>query len=255
MRSKIIILSLAIVLGLFAAFAAGRYLDSMRKQVEAGTRQVEILVVEKDLPMGTTAEQAIKDGMIIKKSVARQYVADQAISSFATIDGQVCAVPLTRGEQITQADFRYASEAGASYSLPEGHLAISVQDDPVRGVSGFVKPGDFVAVLSTFETKQGDITTAVTRIVLPKARVLAVDQSLTAVEQTGTADAKKSGTLMAGGGGQTEVVNTVTLAVEPGDAERLVFADDEGELRLALVGKTGPAVTSTDGVVWKEINQ
>lgn len=254
MRSKIIILSLAIILGLAAAFAAGRYLDSMRQQVEAGTRQVEILVVEKDLPVGTTAEQAIKDGMIIKKSVARQYVADQAISSFATIDGQVCAVPLTRGEQVTQADFRYASEAGASYSLPEGHLAVSVQDDPVRGVSGFVKPGDFVAVLTTFETKAGDINAAITRIVLPKVRVLAVDQNLTAVEQTATADAK-GGTLMAGSGAQSDAVNTVTLAVEPGDAERLVFADDEGRLRLALVGKTGPALAPTVGVMWKEINQ
>jgi pilus assembly protein CpaB len=255
MRSKVLILVLAVGLGLAAAFAAGRYLDSMRSRIEAGTQPVEILVVDRDLPQGTTAEDAIRDKLIVKKRVARQYVADQAISSFATIDGQVSAVPLTRGEQVTQADFRYASEAGAAYSVPDGHLAVSVLDDPVRGVSGFVKPGDMVAVISTFEVKQGDITTAVTKIVLPRARVLGIDQNLTSVEPTTTAQPQGNALMGSTASTGQELVNTVTLAVSPKDAERLVFADDEGELRLALISRSNDSLAKTDGAVWKEISK
>ena len=255
MRSKILILVLALVLGVLAAFFVGRYLDSMRATLEAGTQPVEILVIEKDVPLGTTAEEAVKAKMIVKKQVARQYVADQAVSSFATIDGQVSAVPMTRGEQVTKDDFQFSSEAGAAYSVPDGHLAVSVEDNPVRGVSGFVKPGDFVAVLATFEVKQGDLTQAVTRIVLPRAKVLAVGQNLTAVETDDTTDENAGGTLMQAEGVNEETVNTVTLALLPEDAEKLVFSDDMGRLRLALVAKSDVELTATKGAMWKAVSR
>jgi len=257
MRSRVFILAAAIVLGLIAAFAAGRYLDGARRQVEAGTQPVEVLVAAKSIEPGVNAEEALKDGSIVKKKVARQYVADEAMSSFSTIDGQVSAVRLSVGEQVTQGDFRYASDAGASYSVPEGLLAVSVKDDPVRGVSRMVKPGDSVAVLATFEPDSGDLGTAITKIVLRRARVLAVDQSLTAVEQTGadSADTGNGALLGAQDAGDTSTleVATVTLALTPEEAERLVFADDEGRLRLALIGKTDETSAATVGARYQDV--
>lgn len=262
MRTRIVILGVAIALGLFAAFAAGRYLDSARKSIVADSQPAEVLVVAKDIPPGTTAEKALEDKAIVKREVARQYVAEQALSSYATIDGQVCSAGLTRGEQVTRGDFRYASEAGAAYSVPEGHLAVAVRYDPVRGVSGLVKPGDWVSVMSTFEEKPGDITTALSRIVVSRARVLAVGQNLSTFEATTTVNTvsnttQGSGSLMGSGGtGQTaDNMVTVTLAVRPVDAERLLFADDEGKLRLALIGKTDPLDPDTRGVRWPDIKK
>jgi len=256
MRSRVLILGVAIVLGLFAAFAAGRYLDSARRQVEAGTQPVEILVAAKAIAPGVSAEQALKDGSIVKKSVARQYVADEAVSSFSTIDGRVSAVDLSVGEQVTQGDFSYASDAGAAYSVPEGLLAVSVKDDPVVGVSRMLKPGDFVTVIGTFEVQGKDGAESVTKIVVPRARVLAVDQNLTAVQQeTSTETASNGGGLMASGNKDTKTleVNTVTLAVPPTDVERIVFADDSGKLRLALISKSDEEPTPTRGVWLRDI--
>ncbi len=256
MRTKIVILVVALALGVFAAIAVGGYLDSARRQLEAGTQPIAVLVAEKSVPAGTTAEQALADGAIVKREVARQYVAQEAVSSFNKIDGQVCAVSLTPGEQVTQGDFRFAAEAGAAYALPEGHLAVSVRDDPVRGVSGFLKPGDYVAVITTFEEKSGDITTAITRTVLSRARVLAIGQSLTSIETTGEVTTASSGGALMGAGAPTDQgasINTVTLAVKPAEVERLVFADDEGILRLALIGTADSTPVKTTGVRWTNI--
>jgi len=257
MRSRVFILGAAIVLGLIAAFAAGRYLDDARRQVEAGTQPVEILVAAKPVSAGVTAEQALKDGSIVKKNVARQYVADEAVSSFATIDGRVSANDLSVGEQVTQGDFRYTGDAGAAYSVPAGLLAISVKDDPVVGVSRMLKPGDFVAVVATFELVPGQVATAVTRIIVPRARVLAVDQNLTATvtneEQTTESN---QGTLVGSGNSadsQTLKFNTVTLAITPTQVERVTFAEDEGDMRLALIAKSDGDPVATDGVELREL--
>ena len=257
MRSRVFILGAAIVLGLVAAFAAGRYLDDARRQVEAGTQPVQILVAAKAVAPGVTAEQALKDGSVVKKNVARQYVADEAVSSFATIDGQVSAVDLSVGEQVTQGDFRYSSDAGAAYSVPAGLLAVSVKDDPVVGVSRMLKPGDFVTVVSTFEVPSGKGVDYRTKIVVPRARVLAVDQSLTAAEEDGSTEtASNTGGALANPGksasGSLEV-NTVTLAITPEQVERVVFADDAGRLRLALISKSDDAPAVTAGVSLQDV--
>ncbi len=257
MRSRVFILGAAIVLGLVAAFAAGRYLDDARRQVEAGTQPVEVLVAAKPVAAGVPAEQALKDGAVVKKNVARQYVADEAVSSFATIDGQVSAVDLSVGEQVTQGDFRYSSDAGAAYSVPEGLLAVSVKDDPVVGVSRMLKPGDFVTVVSTFEIQSAKGIVYTTKIVVPRARVLAVDQSLTAAEQndSATTASNKGGALANPGNSDTGSleVNTVTLAVTPEQVEKVVFADDAGRLRLALISKSDDAPVATKGIWLKDV--
>lgn len=259
MRSRVLILTAALAIGLIAAFAAGHYLDSARKQVEAGTRPVKVLVAVKDVPPGMSAEAALKDGSIIKREVARQYVADQAVSSFSTIDGRVSAVPLTPGEQVTQGDFRFSSEAGASFSVPEGLLAVSLRDDPVRGVSRMIRPGDFVAVVATFEPKQGDITAAITKIVIRRARVLAIDQDLTSVTATGGAStiSNSSGNSALLGSSSSSSnstqMDTVTLAITPTEVETLVFSDEEGEVRLALIAKADDKPAPTRGVRYDDV--
>jgi Flp pilus assembly protein CpaB len=255
MRSRVLILVAAIGLGLVAAFAAGRYLDNARSQVEAGTQPVQILVAEKTVEPGVTGEQAMKDGAIVKKMVARRYVAQEAVSSFSAIDGRVCAIDLSPGEQVTTGDFRYSSDAGAAFSVPEGLLAVSIKDDPVRGVSRMVKPGDTVAVLATFELKPGDPKTAITKIFTRSAKVLAVDKNLTAVDSTTEDQDQSSGSLMGASNSSQSGVQmaTVTLAVTPREVQQIAFAEDEGKIRLALIGAGAAKPEEVNAVTLKDM--
>lgn len=248
MRTRVLVLVASIVLGLFAAMASARYLDNARKDIEAGTDPVKVLVAVKAVTPGTSGEDAVKSGAIVKKAIARRYVAKETVSSFTSIEGRVAAVDLTPGEQVTGNDFKFSSDAGAAYSVPDGLLAVSVKDDPARGVSRMLKPGDFVAVVATFEIKQGQLETAVTKIVLARARVLAVDQNLTAVTKPVTEE-RSDGSLL--GSNATEAtgdaLNTVTLALTPAELEKFVFADDLGRVRLALISKSGSTPPATSG--------
>jgi len=246
MRSKILILVAAVVLGLLSAFFAARYLDSARSEIAAQAEPITVLVATRDVPTGTSAADIMSQGFVEERKVPRQYVAGGAISSPALIEGRVLAVPLTRGEQLTSARFKVAEEVGLSYAVPEGYVAISVPNSAARGVSGFISPGDHVMVIASFDS--GDLKGAVTKTLISNARVLAsgseTSQTVTQAGQTqtggGLLNARSSGTSDAG-------PLTITLVVTPVDAERLIFAQEAGTVWYALLASTSTTVPSTAG--------
>ena len=260
MRSKILILVAAIGFGLVAAFFAARYLDSARLRLEADAQPVEVLVAQQDLPVGIPAEQLLETGQIVGTTIPRQYVSDGAVSSAAAIEGQVLAFPVSRGEQITAARFRYPAEVGLSYAVPEDYVAVSIPNNAVKGISGLVKPGDHVMVLATFEPT-GELADAITKVVLRRVRVLAVGTDLATAESgsvtraTAAEDQGGQGGVLGGAEQQadTEAPQTITLALPPNDAERLVFAEEKGSVWLALIGSTTMEAPATPGMTYPQV--
>lgn len=243
MRSKILILSVAVVLGLLAVLFGARYLESAKADIASGVEPVLVLVATRDVPAGTPAEDLLDQDFASEKEVPRQYVADGAISSLGSIKGKVLSVPLTRGEQLTSSRFKVAEEVGLNYAVPEGYVAISVPDNPARGVSGFIKPGDYVMVISSFDP--GELDEAVSKILIKKARVLATGKQ---TSQTVTPDEdEETGGGMLGGTTETATVQTLTLAVTPVDAERLVFAQEVGSVWYTLLSSSSVDVPDTAG--------
>jgi pilus assembly protein CpaB len=255
MRSKILILIVAIALGLLAAFVALRYINGARAEVEAEDRPVDVLVAQQDLPAGMTAEELAGEKYVVLVSVPRRYVADGAISSTAAITGKVLTAPLSRGEQVTNSRFSLPAAAGLSFAVPEDYVAIAMPNTAPRGVAGLLRPGDSVAVYATFEP-EGGLEEAVTKLVLRKARVLAVGSSTTPGAQE-SSDEEQQTTARLGGSPasnqEDEVPNTVTLALSPSDAEKLVFANEQGKVWLALIGSGTTEVPATGGEQFPDI--
>lgn len=249
MRSKMTILVVAVVLGLLAVLFGARYLDSAKADIVAGAEPVVVLVATRDVPAGTPAEKLLEQEYAEEREVPRQYVADGAVSRLGSIKGKVVAVPLTRGEQLTSSRFKVAEEVGLAYALPEGYVAISVPDNPARGVSGFISPGDYVMVISSFDP--GELEDAVSKILIKKARVLATG---TETSQTVSPQAQQqnSGGLM-NNGTATGSVQTLTLAVTPIDAERLVFAQEAGSVWYTLLSSSMMAVPDTAGEMYPPV--
>lgn len=243
MRSKIIILSVAVVLGVLAVLFGARYLQSAKADIASGVEPVLVLVATRDVPAGTPSEQLLEQEFAVEKEVPRQYVADGAISSLSAIKGKVLAVPLTPGEQLTSSRFKVAEEVGLAYALPEGYVAISVPDNPARGVSGFISPGDYVMVISSFDP--GELGEAVSKILIKKARVLATGTQTSQTVKPDEQQEAEGG--MLGGNTETSTVQTLTLAVTPVDAERLVFAQEVGSVWYTLLSSSSIDVPDTAG--------
>ncbi len=269
MRSKIIVLVVALVLGGLAAVMAAQYLDSAKTRIQADAEPIEVLVAQEDIPRGMSADELIERKVIVREAVPRQFVAADAVSSARAIEGQVLATGLSAGEQVTKARFQYPSQAGLAYSIPEGLVAVAISNDSVKGVAGLLKPGDFVMVVATFEEpteedKEADRQQTatpkkdtITRILLSRVRVLATGGTIGAEAAADPAAGDDRGVLAAQRdtdvAGETVAPSTVTLGLSPGDVEKLVFAEENGKVHLALLGATDQAIPPTGGRTFQTI--
>jgi pilus assembly protein CpaB len=248
MRTRLLILVVSLVLGVTAAFLAARYLSAETDRIQAEAEPVEVLVATADVPRGTTAEAALADGLIAVREIPRTYVSAGAVSSPRAIDGQVLAAALSPGEQVTRERFQLPSQAGLAYSIPEGFVAVAIPSDAVKGVAGLLKPGDHVMVAATFDPGP-NTEDAATRVLLGKARVLAVGTSV-GVEAPPAEQQRGAGigsNTQEDEQASTTAAPTVTLALTPADAEKLIFAEEKGSVWLALLPAGDTTVPATTG--------
>lgn len=247
MRSRVFILVAAVVLGIAAALLTAQYLRGATARLTKEAQPVQVLVATQDVPRGTSAEDALKQGLITVQEVPQRYVSANAVSSARAIDGQVLATSLSAGEQVTRARFQFPSEAGLSFAIPDGFVAVSIPADDITCVGGMLKAGDWVLVTATFDPGPNG-KDAESKILLPKARVLAVGADTGAGTATDDGTNKPGSALAAG----TRSANaakaaTVTLALKPEDVERIVFAEEQGTVWLALLPTTEAQLPTTAG--------
>lgn len=246
MRTKIVILVIALALGGLAAVMAARYLTDARSEIIEKNEPIEVFVAREDIPRGLSAEELIASELIAIEKVPARYVAAGAVSSARALEGHVLAQPLSAGEQVTTGRFELPSAAGLAYSIPADYIALSVPVDEVKGVSGLLKPGDHVTLFAHFETgPEGD---ALTKMLLRDAKVLAVGGTIRPAEDT-SAQSGADGVLSTSRNDEEPELNarTVTIAVSPAVAEQIVFAEEEGEVWCALLPATGEEIEVTAG--------
>src|SRR5947199_2875918 len=107
--------------------------------------------------------------------------------------------------------------ASLSALLDEGKRAVTVRVDEVRGVAGFVLPGDRVDVvlIRTIRAPSGS-SENVSDVLLQHVKVLAVDQLANEQQEKPT------------------VARAVTLEVDTHQAQKILLATDVGKLALIL---------------------
>lgn len=253
MRSKVLIVVVALVLGGLAAAFSANYLQGARSDIAAESEPVSVLVAQQDIPRGLSAAELVEQELVAEEQIPRRFVAGDAVSSARSIEEQVLAVGVSAGEQLTKSKFQYPAQAGLAYTVPDDFVAVSIDVDDVTGVSGLLKPGDNVIVYVTYEPDDPE-TPDFTSMVIAKARVLAVGAE-TSAEARSTQDDEGDGGLLGGTtpGAGSSTYQTVTLALSTPDAASLVFAREKGAIHLALLpknaeapAKTAPVTMATD---------
>jgi pilus assembly protein CpaB len=223
------------------------YVRGIDERALDGQQPVRVLVVKTAIAAGTPASEAERTASFELRTVARSSVAAGALSEITPVRNLVTLTQLFPGEQVLAAKFG-AAGTGTALPMPANTIAVSVQlADPAR-VAGFVQPGSEVAVFVTLraaaatgrqsgrpsgETSDGPAATGgqTTRTLLPRANVIAAGPA-TLVSNTST-DAQT-------GQSNTEQIPKaiLTLALNQADAERLVYAQANGELYFGLLSKT-----------------
>jgi len=215
------VLLLAVVMAAATTFMA--YLFLTRQQVNAHSRDdrnaIQTMVVVPRQEIRPLA--LLRPEWFTIKQVKADGVPRDAVATPADLKGKVALVTMTPGQYVTERQVAAKGpELGLAYTVKPPLRAVTVALDPIIGVAGFPKPGNHVDVLATFSTDYG----MVTRTVLQDIEILALGSEPQAQE----VDPNNGKTSRA----QPQV--TATLAVLPGEAEKLILAENRGKLRLAL---------------------
>src|SRR5580692_7250765 len=202
-------------MGGIAAFLARNWIESHSRAYAAGDSAGTIVVAAQPLGFGAeVSPDSITEIPWMAKSLPNgAFVAKEELLK----DGRrVVLSPLERGEPILRSKITGPGQrALLSSLLDEGKRAVTLRVDDVRGVAGFILPGDYVDVVLIAEDSPPRRENY-SDILLQHVKVLAVDQ-LSSERQE-----------------QPTVAKAVTVEVSPEEAQRLLLATNIGKLSLIL---------------------
>ncbi|MFH1484959.1 MAG: Flp pilus assembly protein CpaB, partial [Chloroflexota bacterium] len=230
---------LATVLGLVAAVVSYQYVQQRAALPAPSIEMTQVVVAAADIPSRTKLTSA----MVKLEDMPLTAKHANAVTSMKEIEGQVTRLPITAGEQIL---FKKVSvertESGLAFVIPPSKRAISIKVNETTGSGGLILPGDHVDIIAVFDAKMVGKDMAV--MVLQDIEVLAVAQAMEAVEEAGAAGDSRGGLGSADGSQNAKAATgklqaqpqakSITVAVDPEQAQRLVLAEERGKLRIAL---------------------
>jgi pilus assembly protein CpaB len=224
-RSSWLILALAVVLGLAAAFVAERRLSIPATAEAAPQQTVSVVIAKVELPIGSEINERQLD--IIEWPVA--YLPKGTESEPANLVGRVTRHTLSPNEPVLESALApEGMSGGLSAVITEDKRAVSVKVDPVIGVAGFVTPGSRVDVLATLRRLDLQKPLPFSKVILEDVSVLAIDQKMEEARN-----------------GDPVLVSVVTLEVTPDQAQKLIYSAHEGNLQLALRNPSDHASVNT----------
>ena len=200
------------------------YVGNADARALAGTRTVEVFVVTKQIPEGTSANDL--EDYVTTKEIPAMAVLPGRVTDLDELAGRAASVDLLVGEQLVNRRFaRPGDEVPGTVEVPDGLQEISVLLEPQRVVGARLSAGDTVGVYLSQKLPDG---TGQTSAVLHQVLVTQVQGAPTPVDATAEADAE---TVAAAAPASSLLV---TLAVAAKDAETVVFGMEHGTLWLSL---------------------
>lgn len=229
--------NLIVTLGLvvFVVGAAATFLvlrnDTEEASVAPGSGRVSVLVASKPIPAGTNGGSVLNGGMVKTKVVAESAKPANALTDPTQLAGRTAILGVSEGQIVTSDQFQQAQTRIGTLKIPDGKTALAVQLGNVPGVAGFAGAGDRINVYSVVKAAPEAKGAPAVRLVIQNAEVLNVNGATLAATQ--------------GQPGGTGLV--YLLAVNPDQAERLVYLTNFEQLYFSLVSKDQAPVAGTAG--------
>ncbi|MCB9746703.1 MAG: Flp pilus assembly protein CpaB, partial [Alphaproteobacteria bacterium] len=203
-----------------------RYVHEREQQLLYTSEPLPTLVAVRDLP----ANVKLDETMVELVEVPRTWQQPRALSQVEDILGQITSVPILQGEQVVATKLVKPDEAGLAFYVPKKYRAVAIAVDEFNGVGGHVKPGNYVDVIGTFDFGQGDKADVRTVTLFQNVWVLSVGDDIGQPSAVTLVDGEEAAFQPQG----LSASYTVTLAVSPDDAQKLLMAQTLGELSLSL---------------------
>lgn len=287
MGRRAIVLLVALVLAGLAAWAVWNFLQSVEQEAEAGQQQVTVFRAgDQNIQEGTQGDVLISDfnagGTLI--SAGTDEIEDVPADAIQTdselrevLSGKVAAGPISGNAVLTRSQWITvtADVIPLAERIPSGKQALTIGANNLQGVNGFVEPGDRVNLIITVDLRfdllpeqfsgiavapedeaaepgtTETVTVPYTRFVMQGLPVLATGRDIRAEEDAPTEGSVDATTDTVPGEQPAEDLGNetvFTLEVTPDQAERIVFAVQNGTIWMTLVPEDFVEV-ETPGVI------
>ena len=252
MRSRGLVVAIAVVLAVLAAVGVIVYTNSVKST--GGQDTTAVIVSTQNIAPNTPLDPLIDQGVFQSVNVPNDTLVEGAVTDLNELRGQTTASQIYTNEQIPTT--RLANGTSNRLGISDGHVAVGIQVDGPQAVNGYVQNNDQIAVYETFpqgttvtkkELKQllspAQITKLLTAIqqgnttALANAPVITMpfDFTMTLIQSVRVLSisnpAADTSTGKPGAGGSTLVLDLL-----PEDAQAMVLAHtDATELWLGLL--------------------
>lgn len=216
------------LLGMLLVFV---YAGRVKAGAGVTTGSGSAFVATTDIPVGTRFEDVVSS--LKKKDVPSDVMPATAVTADNQLDGRSTVQSIAAGEIITTTQFNTSSSGGLD--IPAGTNAVTINLGVPQGVARYIQPGAEANVYVTYKDLP-DVNDAseatITQLVLSNVKVLANQPAILTPAQEQQAETGTGGEIL------------LTVAVSPDQAEKLIFAKENGSLWLGLVNPGDAPVTS-----------
>ena len=258
MKSRVVLLSVAVVLALLGTAAVATYVAGADSRALSGTRAAEVVVASAAIPKGTSLDVIRAQGMTATATFPVSTLPPDALTTLENAEpGSVTTRDLAPREILLAGALGVdASDrsSAAGLTLPAGTAAVPVSFKSFPNAadwSGWIRPGAEIAVYDTFTprnvgapwTPRGDdlgkdaLDNQVTRLLLDRVKVLAVGSGPSA---GGEAEAS---------GESAKEVPAIVLALTQQQSERLIMGLSRESQLYPVVLAPDSSVTPSPGTI------
>ncbi|MEX0791375.1 MAG: Flp pilus assembly protein CpaB, partial [Actinomycetota bacterium] len=218
-RSKIVVVggALMAVAGMLLAYLYTSSAGNQTGQTVVTGQTAPAYVAVADLTVGTVWEEM--GDLVELRQVPMSLRPPEAISNPDQVKGKTLVRSMATGEILTAVQFN--SDGAESLRIPDGMRALTISVPLPQGVGDYIQPGSKADIYVTFKGLPGEASpedATLTQLLLSDVTVLANRRALSAAAQAEGAAANDSGEIL------------LTLAVTVEQAERIIFAKENGAL-------------------------
>ncbi len=245
-RRKLLLVVAAVVavLGVALVFVYAKGADTRAAEKYDTT---EVLVANERINPGESFDEALERGKFELADVAKGQVLEGAGDESGQFEGSVALTSVYPGEQLVPEKFGGALdvESQTTLPIPEGKVAISILVNDDGRVGKFLAPGAEVAIIFT-DIDRTTQEPVLTKTLLKRVTLLAAGSTSSL---SGADNENASAEDAPSAQNEQAIQQLLTIAVSQRDAERVRFAEKDGELTAALLNGASDIDDTTDGVV------
>ena len=235
-------IGLILVMTGLAVWAASRYLTGRTAEVEerlsdkAAKSLITVVVPVRDLQAGEELNLAV----LVTRQIPSEYVNNDAVTqdTLESLIGKKLTRAVSRGTPLLRSFVASYEFKPFSMSLEAGTRAITIPVDEINSVSGMLTAGDKIDILVMTQAGAAPDGGKSEMQLLPLLQGVIVRATGTTTQRELIAQTEQGSGRQSGS--RSGSYNTVTIAVEPRNAQRVVLAQQMGRI-IALLRRPDDA--------------